>query len=266
MHLSIIKKIALATGTYRLARAAHKHIFDRDRLRKLPAEISLYHSLIPPGSLCFDVGANIGERSEALLEAGCEVVAFEPQEACVRELLARCKPYSRLRVLRAALGETPSIATLFLRSSSGQSGMVKDWEGTTIADIDVPVLTLDIAILRYGTPYYCKIDVEGYELQVLNGLSASIPLLSVEYHLTVADISKTIKCVKKLQGLGMRFANVTLAESPSLFFERWCPIEEFDSWFPSMLEGKDCLHYGDLWFSTVQPTSAADHHNVELRR
>jgi len=140
-----------------------------------------------------------------------------------------------------------------MRSSHGQSGLVETWEGTTVAAIDVPVLTLDLAIARYGTPYYCKIDVEGYELQVLSGLTQTIPMVSIEYHLTAEDIAKTQHCVERLRLLGLRYTNVCPAEVPKLALPAWRPIEEFDTWFPAALEGKSGYRYGDLMFATHEP-------------
>jgi len=49
--------------------------------------------------------------------------------------------------------------------------------------IDVPMTTLDSLIRSHGVPDYVKIDVEGYELQVIKGLSMAVPLVSFECHL-----------------------------------------------------------------------------------
>ncbi|MEZ4639278.1 MAG: FkbM family methyltransferase [Caldilineaceae bacterium] len=38
--------------------------------------------------------------------------------------------------------------------------------------IDVPVITLDSLIAQHGVPVFCKIDVEGFEHAVLQGLIA----------------------------------------------------------------------------------------------
>jgi hypothetical protein len=44
--------------------------------------------------------------------------------------------------------------------------------------ISVPLVTLDELIARYGEPQFCKIDVEGFEHEVLSGLSQPLPALS----------------------------------------------------------------------------------------
>jgi hypothetical protein len=46
----------------------------------------------------------------------------------------------------------------------------------------VNVATLDSLIDEFGVPDYAKIDVEGFDLEVLRGLSRPIPLLSFEYN------------------------------------------------------------------------------------
>ena len=43
--------------------------------------------------------------------------------------------------------------------------------------------TLDDLINRYGKPCYVQIDVEGFELPVLKGLTQSVPLISFECNL-----------------------------------------------------------------------------------
>ena len=45
-----------------------------------------YAPFVPAGSLCFDIGAHLGNRSDAWLRLGAKVVAIEPQPACIRFL------------------------------------------------------------------------------------------------------------------------------------------------------------------------------------
>jgi FkbM family methyltransferase len=204
--------------------------------------------------LCFDVGANIGEVSEAMLESGARVVAFEPNPRVLPELVARCGHHPRWSVVSAALGGGAAIATLHLKAAHGQSSLDAGWGGRTLASVNVPVVTLDAAIRAYGVPYYVKVDVEGWEPEVLRGLSEPVPLLSVEFHLSETSIAKTRTCLDRLLELGAYEANVTPAESAALHLPAWAPLKAFAASFPGDL--RDTLpgdRYGDIF---VRATTA----------
>jgi hypothetical protein len=80
------------------------------------------------------------------------------------------------------------------------------WEET----MPVKVTTLDALIARYGEPAFCKIDVEGYELEVLRGLSRPLRTLSFEYIPAAAEIA--VGCVKRLAVLGDYTYNWSVGE------------------------------------------------------
>jgi FkbM family methyltransferase len=211
-------------------------------------DVELFRSLLPPGALCFDVGANIGEKSEALLDAGARVVAFEPNPQVLPELRARCRHRSNWSVVATALGSGPAIATLRAQESHGQSSLSESWEGKVIATYKVPVVTLDSAIQCFGAPFFCKIDVEGWELEVLMGLTQPIPLLSFEFHLNERDIAKTGGCLRKLAQFGPSRINITPAESSSFHFDDWIPLAQFLAWFPGDLDRTlPGYRYGDIF-------------------
>lgn len=149
-------------------------------------------SLIPPGELCFDVGAHVGHRSRTLLDLGARCLAVEPQPRLCR-LLSRLYGEHRDFILcpmalGASRGKTRlAISTTHPTLSSTEPGWVQtlgtvpgfrsiSWDD----ECEVPVETLDNLIGQYGTPYYCKLDVEGAEATVLQGLTTPISLISFE--------------------------------------------------------------------------------------
>ena len=104
---TIAKQLSISTGLYRPARSLYR-LLNQAQSSKLRQEFDFYSKVIKPGSLCFDVGANIGEKSEIFLKAGASVVAFECQTDCLRELNARCgHDRGKFRMCKSALGEEP---------------------------------------------------------------------------------------------------------------------------------------------------------------
>ncbi len=84
---------------------------------------------------------------------------------------------------------------------------------------DVEVQTLDDLLARYGNPVFCKIDVEGFELEVLSGLSVPLPALSFELFPTTPE--RTIACIKKIEKLGNYEYNWSLTESFRMNSPSW---------------------------------------------
>jgi FkbM family methyltransferase len=163
-------------------------MFDHDALHHFKSDLALYSQFISPGDLCFDVGSNVGEKAGVFLALGARVVAFEPQPNCFREMVARCSPNGRLTAINEAVGAIPGELPMYVSRHSGSSSLVAGWSGEIQGVIRVPVTTLDQAIDRFGVPRFCKIDVEGFELEVLKGLSRPIPYVTIEYHHEEKDI------------------------------------------------------------------------------
>jgi FkbM family methyltransferase len=190
-----------------------------------------YRRFVPAGGLAFDVGAHAGNRVAAFRALGARVVALEPQPDFVRLLQRRFGADSQVTVLPLALGRepgqarllasarTPTVSTLsadFVR----RAGAVASFEGVRWAPGPlVQVDTLDALIARHGRPDFVKIDVEGFELEVLLGLSQPLPALSFEFLPAVRDVA--LGCINRLEALaaagGPRYCYaVSLGESQRL--------------------------------------------------
>jgi FkbM family methyltransferase len=153
MKLSAAKRLSISLGLYKPARSMHRLIFKSEG-KTFAAHKAMLSQFISPGDLAFDVGANIGDRTEMMLSLGARVVAFEPQTECAREIRARGN--NRLTVVEKAVGATYGIATFHVKEDSTKSTLVPNLpRGREIGALQVPVTTIDSAIKQFGNPRYC---------------------------------------------------------------------------------------------------------------
>lgn len=171
-------------------------------------EVKFYRELLgnlDGNDLIFDIGANVGDKTDVFLRIGARVVAVEPdpfnQQILRGKFLSlRIKPRPVLVVGQAvsdAVGEEtmwvdePGSALNTLSSKwvdalhhddAGRlSGPEKELHFSQKRIVETT--SLDSLIDKYGLPGFIKIDVEGYEISVLRGLHQAVPLLSFEVNL-----------------------------------------------------------------------------------
>jgi FkbM family methyltransferase len=226
-----LKKTAIALGVYKPARALHRALTP-GRKAVFEANRALYSQFIKPGDIAFDVGANIGDRSDVMLSLGASVVAFEPQPDPAAETKARDNGH--LTVVEKAVGSEPGTANLYIKSQDVQSTLLAtNRGGPDTGHIVVPVTTLDAEIAKFGTPVFCKIDVEGFEAEVLKGLSTPIKAFTLEYHCDEQGVAKIRESISLLARLGSYEVNLIGGENASWLMPEWLPPDRFLEAFPA---------------------------------
>jgi FkbM family methyltransferase len=228
-------------------------IYYGNRERRAAME-RLYRRFVRPGDLVFDVGAHVGDRVAAFRRLGARVVAVEPQPA-LRTTLKLLRRWDRAVVIEpVALGraegavelklnlDNPTVSTAsadFIRAAAGAPG----WEGQAWTEtVMVPMTTLDALIARHGAPAFIKIDVEGYEAEVLAGLSRPVAALSFEF--TTIQRNVALAAIDRCAALGYPSFNAAVGEAQMLAHEAWLTAEQIARWIAAL---PDTANSGDVY-------------------
>ena len=140
-------------------------------------------SKLRPGYVCVDVGANIGTIIWQLAENSGHIYAFEPMPK-LRDIIQSSAVYNqftRLSLYNKAVGSEQGFVQMV---DNENSSVVKgDASGTGLT---IEVVALDDVLMDVPNIDFLKIDVEGFELDVLKGarnlLAKYKPILLVELH------------------------------------------------------------------------------------
>jgi FkbM family methyltransferase len=144
--------------------------------------------------LIYDVGAHQGEDTEFYLKKGFRVVAIEAvPEFCarLRERFPEAVRDGRLAILNVAVSRAAGTTDFYVDEAHSHFGTANlEWvkrnrllgAGRT-RRISVAARSLADIFEEHGVPRYCKIDIEGNDLDALKSLAGSIevpPYLSIE--------------------------------------------------------------------------------------
>ncbi len=215
-----------------------------------------YSQFAKPGDLCFDVGANVGRRTQVLLKLGARVVAVEPQEQCMKRLHRKFGGNADVTLVQSAVGEKIGRAQMQLCDSHSLSSLSTGWiekvrasgrysQCTWGKTVTIDVTTLDELISRYGRPVFIKLDVEGYEHEALKGLSEPVPNICFEF--TPEFVASTRNCIDHLSKIGPARFNYCLEGAPtSMGLPQWASVSEMDEVLQTLAAQKQA---GDIYAS-----------------
>lgn len=175
-------------------------------------EYLFYKNLLINSSLVFDVGANIGNKTYIFQKLGNKVICIEPDNTNYDKLVDRFRKKSVI-VVNGCISDkdgeeifyedTPGSAFNTLSTKwklSLSSPDLNRWKETKFKVSNSKIkqyYKLDTLIKMYGKPDFIKIDVEGYELEVIKGLSQRIKIISFECNLPEFK-SETLACIDHL--------------------------------------------------------------------
>jgi FkbM family methyltransferase len=204
----------------------------------------LYRCFVRPDDLVFDIGAHVGDRIASFRRLGARVVAVEPQPALARTLKLLYGRDSAIVIEPTAVGrsagsidlrvnlDNPTVSSAsdaFIQAAAGAPGWEsQQWTKT----IRVPVTTLDALIDRHGLPSFIKLDVEGFEVEALAGLTRPVPALSFEF--TTIQRELAAAGIERCATLGFRLYNAAVGESQTFVHLEWQDARGIADWLAAL--------------------------------
>lgn len=169
-------------------------------------------SMLKPGDVVLDCGANVGDVTLPLAKTGATVHAFEPDPYAFEALSERVKEHGNVVLHNAAVGAEPGQLRLMRAANfdeNPKAGSVKstlisggrninESEGIDVDVIDLPAMLQDL-VATHGEVAFLKMDIEGAELDLLERLHAQSAFANIR--LTVAETHEN-----KFADLRPRFA------------------------------------------------------------
>lgn len=253
---SHIQRILQRAGLYHRLRASNIHelywrISGKHWILARERELDFYRRFLTdlrPGDLIFDIGANEGFKTDLFLRLGGRVVAVDPDEtnqSILRERFVKFRLAPKpVIIVGKAVSDNSKTEVMWIdgpgsavntlsrkwatalnlnkaRHTHGHSGLEfvghKNVETTTVEDL----------MSAHGVPIFIKIDVEGYELNVIRGLQRPVPYLSFEVNLPEFR-PEGLQCVEILGRLAAagKF-NYAVDCEQGLVLDHWVSVGEF---------------------------------------
>ena len=213
-----------------------------------------YARFVTKGDLVFDIGSHVGDRVAAFRRLGARVIAVEPQPAPATTLRLFYGRDKAVTLVESAVGRAPGTIALKLNLDNPTVSTASEafiaaahdapgWEGQRwTRTVEVPVTTLDALIAYHGAPRFIKIDVEGYEAEVLAGLSAPVAALSFEFTTIQRDIARA--CIARCAAIGYGAFEGSLGESLAFVHARKLAAGEITDWLMGL---PDRANSGDIY-------------------
>jgi FkbM family methyltransferase len=148
-----------------------RHDYEEEFSRRLLASVGA-------DTVVWDIGANVGLYTQQLLDAGARsVVCFEPAPDSIEALRTRFAAVpDRVTVLGVALADSSGTASFSADGSSATNRLNPDGASAPGNTVQVRVMRADEVCreFRVPAPSVVKIDVEGFEIDVIRGMGAML--------------------------------------------------------------------------------------------
>jgi len=182
--------------------------------KNLPREFVEHLNFLSKDHLVIDVGANIGMVSECLAKKGAKVISFEPNSKAYNELTKVAKKYNNIDAKNVAVGIKNRLVNLYMHKQSKlstedltQASSLLHEKPNISTGIFEEVQEIDFAEYLKSLQRkveLIKIDIEGYEIQLINHLLDNDSLDNVKKIYLETHEKKFIQLVEPTMKLKQR--------------------------------------------------------------
>jgi FkbM family methyltransferase len=148
---------------------------------------SYFHWYTPqPGDTVFDIGAHCGVSTyhfSRKVEPTGKVIAFEPDPFNFDLLTKNINRHGLTNVtpVQIAMSDSNGVQKFYGEATLGSSLAHLSTRDTVGKEVDVETCTLEYAIHKWGPPQFCKIDIEGSEIQVIRAAQKCLNKIACQF-------------------------------------------------------------------------------------
>jgi FkbM family methyltransferase len=195
-----------------------------------PEVAAVVEALLHENDTAVDIGANVGFFSLLFgqcVGSGGKVIAFEPQPGVFERLNANValNPVLPVKVERLAVSDAAGVLRFYPgdRSHSGVGSLrPRESEGDAVL---VESVRLDDLLSPDLPVHLIKVDVEGAEMRVVNGMKRTIRRYSPHVIVEVSD-----QFLRESNSSGRELCESLLATGYQMYIIEWGGLRKVDGW------------------------------------
>ncbi len=204
-----------------------------DYINDLNKEANFYQDILNKNDLVFDLGANVGEKTEIFQRFVKKIICYEPNEYLCKRMISRFRNNKSVIIVQIIVSDSEGMVDFtFVKDNEAYSTMLPNGliyfqhlDKSKFIQKKIKSTTLNSEIKKFGIPDYVKIDCEGAEYLILKNLKNSIKLISFEVNLPQYK-TEGIKIINSLSSKFNYEFNVRLQDKHSFYYTKNIKSEE----------------------------------------